>query len=281
MSQPPLAVPQAVNLHLTRACNARCTFCFATFRDVAGSLTTEQRIGVLALLRAAGVSKVTFVGGEPTLLPDLGLLVNAARSLGLTTCVVTNGFRLDALLDRHGAALDWVGLSVDTADEGVQAALGRGRGDHVRRAVRHAERCHDLGIRVKLNTVVTALNVHHDLADLVRAIRPARWKVFQVLPIEGQNDGSVEPLLISAGEFDAFLDRHAHLAAEGFAAVPEGNEAMRGSYAMVDPEGRFFGNATGRHVTSRPILEVGVEAAFSEVGFEEAKFLARGGLYAW
>ena len=119
------------------------------------------------------------------------------------------------------------------------------------------------------------------MSGLVRRMRPERWKVFQVFPITGQNDGKVEELLISREQFQAFVQRHAHLRDEGLAPVVEDNDAMRGSYVMVDPLGRFFGNATGRHVYGEPILEVGVEAALAEVGFEPAKFEARGGRYAW
>ncbi len=69
--------------------------------------------------------------------------------------------------------------------------------------------------------------------------------------------------------------------AEGLGPVAEGNDDMQGSYVMVDPLGRFFGNATGRHVYSAPILEVGVEAALAQVGVSTAKFEARGGRYTW
>jgi len=73
----------------------------------------------------------------------------------------------------------------------------------------------------------------------------------------------------------------AHLAAEGFAPVVEDNDHMRGAYLMIDPVGRFFGNATGQHRYSAPILEVGVGAALAQVGFLADRFVARGGLYAW
>ena len=204
-----------------------------------------------------------------------------AKARGLVTSIVTNGFRLDALLDTHARDLDWVGLSIDSANERIQQALGRGTGSHVADAVRLAERCSALGVRVKLNSVVTALNWHEDLSALVRRVEPERWKVFQVLPMEGQNDGSVERLLITRPQFGTFVERHEPLAAEGFAPVVEDNDAMRGSYIMVDPLGRFFGNATGRHVYSAPILEVGVHAALAQAGFEPSKFEARGGRYPW
>lgn len=277
----PTTQPVAVNFHVNRACNADCRFCFATFRDVPGQARTDEALGVIDALVDAGCEKLNFAGGEPTLRRDLGTLLRHAKARGLVTSLVTNGFRLDALLDDHAEALDWVGLSVDSGDEAVQAALGRGKGGHVARSIRLADRCRDEGVRVKLNSVVTTLTWQEDLSWLVRRVRPERWKVFQVLPMAGQNDGRVEDLLLTDARFQAFVDRHAPLAAEGLAPVVEDNDAMRGSYVMIDPAGRFFGNATGRHVYSAPILEVGVAAALREVGFEPSKFEARGGRYAW
>jgi hypothetical protein len=63
--------------------------------------------------------------------------------------------------------------------------------------------------------------------------------------------------------------------------VVEANDAMRGSYVMVGPLGRFIGNSSGAHVYSRPILEVGVQAALSEVDWSPRKFAERGGTYDW
>ena len=71
----------------------------------------------------------------------------------------------------------------------------------------------------------------------------------QVLPIEGQNDGSVDSLLISTAEFEGWVERHraalARLAAgggtEAVQLVAESNEAMQGSYAMLDATGRCGG----------------------------------------
>ncbi len=275
-----MMLPPAVNFHLYKPCNARCRFCFATFGEVNGHLGLDDARGVIAALREAGAEKLTFVGGEPTLHPHLGELLRHAKQLGLVTCVVTNGARFDTLLDRHAEDLDWVGLSVDSADDATQALLGRGH-DVPARALRQAERAHTLGVRVKLNTVVTSLTWREDMSDYVRRLAPARWKALQVLPVGGQNDGLVDDLLIDAPRFDAFVLRHAHLATEGLAPVAEPNDAMRGSYAMVNPLGQFYGNATGRHVTSAPILDVGVAQALAEVGFVYEKLVARGGVYAW
>lgn len=272
---------ESVNFHLYKPCNDRCTFCFATFRDVEGQVSFQEVCRIIDALRAAGVRKINFVGGEPTLYREIGPTIQHAKSLGLTTSIVTNGARLGRLLERHAAALDWVGLSADSGIEAVQRGLGRGRGNHVERTVAHAHALRGLKIRVKLNSVVTAATWLEDMSDLVRRIGPERWKVFQVLPMKGQNTGSVERLLVSPTQFAAFVERHRYLAVEGFAPVVEDNTAMMGSYAMVDPVGRFFGNATGEHVYSAPILEVGVAAALAQVGFSPSKFAERGGRYPW
>lgn len=271
----------AANFHINRACDSKCTFCFAEFRDPPRQLDEPGGLAVIEMLRRAGVEKLNFAGGEPTLHRSLARYVTHAKSLGMTTSIVTNGFKLDELLDVCADALDWVGLSVDSGDESLQSELGRGHGDHVRRSIAHAERCRSLGVRVKLNMVVTALNVHDDLSGLVRSVRPERWKVFQALLVEGQNDGRVEPLLITSEAFAGFLGRHGHLAAEGFPPVAETNEAMTDSYVMVDPAGRCFGNTNGQQIYSAPLLEVGVEVALAAVGYRSAKLEARGGLYQW
>ena len=42
---------------------------------------------------------------------------------------------------------------------------------------------------------------------------------------------------------------------------------MTGSYLMIDPEGMFFSNVNRKYKYSNPILQVGVDQAFSEIDF--------------
>jgi radical S-adenosyl methionine domain-containing protein 2 len=271
----------AVNYHLIKGCNDRCTFCFATFREVRGHLPLPSARRLLDLLAEAGTSKLNFAGGEPTLHPHLPELIRHAKRLGMTTSIVTNGARLPRVLAEASDALDWVALSIDSADEATQAALGRGTGTHVQRTLGLAARVRAHGPRLKVNTVVTALNDHEDMSALIATLRPERWKVFQVLPVDGQNDGSVEPLLLSRARFEAFVERHRPLESRGIVIVPEDNDAMTDSYAMIDPQGRFYGNTDRRLQVSEPIPEVGVAEALAQAGFQRERLIARGGVYAW
>ncbi|MCB9746563.1 MAG: radical SAM protein [Alphaproteobacteria bacterium] len=284
------SLPPSVNFHLWQPCNMRCRFCFARFTDVRrdvlpkGHLPRDEALR-LARLLGQRFDKVTFAGGEATLCPWLPDLVQAAHEAGATTMLVCNGSLLtDALLDALAPWLDWLTLSVDSPNPETLERIGRrgARGaipleDYARLA--NAARAR--GMRVKLNTVICSENVHERLHSLVRALRPERWKMLRALPIQGQNDGEVEPLLVSDADWQACVARHQDLAAESVAVVPEDNADMTGSYAMIDPAGRFFDNVTGAHRYSAAILEVGLDAAWPEVGFMPERFEERGAVYSW
>ena len=134
---------------------------------------------------------------------------------------------------------------------------------------------------MKLNTVVCKPNLDDDMTKLVLELMPERWKIFEVLPVEGQNDGDVEELLLDSGEFQSWVDRHSFVEDYGIQFVPESNELMRGSYAMLDALGRFYSNAGGGHEYGPSILDVGVLEAWEQNVFIEERFNSRGGIYEW
>ncbi len=280
-----------VNFHLWEPCNMRCRFCFATFQDSTkvrvpkGHMEEQDCIAVVESLARAGFKKINFAGGEPTLCPWLPTLVKTAKERGMTTSIVTNGSKITPqLLDDFDCCLDWAAVSIDTVDPDKLTATGR--------ATRSGPMCADdyLGalellvgrhIRVKVNTVVTALNWEEDLTDFIVRANPERWKLLQVLPVIGQNDGKVGDLTVTAEQFDRYVERNRTVESRGIRVVPESNAMMTGSYIMVDPSGRFFDNTLGQYTYSRPILEVGIEEALKEVIVDPAVFDARGGRYAW
>lgn len=284
------ALPPSVNYHLWASCNMRCRFCFAPFQDVVadvlprGHLPREESLRLVGVL-AARFEKISFAGGEPTLCPWLPELARAAKERGATTMLVTNGSRLEEVIGRLEGALDWVTLSIDSASEQTLVTLGRAvQGKRALPAARYAElaeMARRAGMRLKVNTVVTSLNAREDLSALITTLRPERWKVLRVLPVDGQNSGKVGPLLCTDEDFAGFVRRHRHLEDLGIEMVPEDNGDMRGSYAMVDPAGRFFDNAGGGHRYSAPILREGMDSAWRQVAFSMARFDQRGGRYNW
>mgnify|MGYP001394268411 FL=1 len=287
-----MTLPPAVNWHFWPWCNYGCTFCFATFEDIDRSNSLEKELGfkLLEEMAAEGVEKVTFVGGEPTLCPWLGEYLVKAKSLALTTCIVSNGTGLsEEFLDSWHEYIDWVGISIDASDDrlhyimgrGTKADLAEGRSRHLEAALTAWERCQKLGIRMKLNTVVCKANLDDNMTETVLQLMPERWKAFQVLPIDGQNDGRVENLLISEDEFSEWVERHKGVSNEGINFIPETNELMTGSYVMIDSLGRFYSNIEGEHKYTRSILEIGIKEAWRENQFNEHHFIEREGIYDW
>ena len=272
--------PLSVNWTVTTNCNYNCRYCFARFPEISGrtSLTSQEMCKIPFLLSEAGCKKITFVGGEPLLSPILPSLLRSSHELGLTTMIVTNGsFLTSVFLEENHEHIDWISLSIDSQNENVQQKIGRGEGEHVAYTIKNAQLVKDYGIRLKVNTVVTKLNFQEDMSELIGALEPDRWKVFQVLPICGQNDDSIEELVITEDDFSLFQRTHRHVQC----AVFEDNHTMLGSYLMLSPHGEFFSNVTGKHVYTKSILDVGIGAALAENAWNMRKFIERGGIYAW
>lgn len=269
----------------------RCKFCFAKFQDVRntilpkGHLPKEQAIEVVEQLAEIGFEKITFAGGEPTLCPWLPELIKTAKKAGLTTMIVTNGSNLtDEFLLANKQHLDWIAVSVDSIDPLTNIEIGRAvRGkeplsvEYYKEVIDNVKR---YGYGLKINTVITNRNYSEDLSDLIAYANPKRWKIFQALPIAGQNDDGIDSLKVSQEQFLEFVDKHRYL--ESITnIIPESNYDMKGSYAMVDPAGRFYDNTEGRHNYSLPILEVGARIAIQQVNYDFNKFIERGGIYDW
>ena len=281
----------SVNFHLWKPCNMKCRFCFATFQDFGqevlpkGHLPREGCLSVVEALAGAGFDKINFAGGEPTLCPWLPDLIRRAKEFALTTSIVTNGSRITpGWLDRVGNCLDWAAVSIDTVDPEKLESSGRTTRDGPLSEDDYlgaTDLLKQRGIRLKINTVVSRSNCEEDLTGFIARALPERWKILQVLPVSGQNDGLVDDQLVTPEEFAEYVARNRRVEDLGVAVVPEDNGLMTGSYVMVDPAGRFFDNSAGVHTYSQPINEIGVDAALQEVSVDVGKFLLRSGLYDW
>jgi radical S-adenosyl methionine domain-containing protein 2 len=271
-------IPETVNLHIWPRCNLNCTYCYGRFPDQPGSLPGTTWCAIIDLLASAGVRRVTFSGGEPTLHRDLLDMLHRARQRSIQTSIITNGARLsDAMLTE----LDLVGMNLDSADDAVQARLGRslprGRSyrEHVAAIVRRARR---YGARVKLNTVVTSLNVDEDLSAIILALRPDKWKAMQFVHVPGENDDSATALQVTSSQFNTFIACHRRVGDEGIWFVPETAATIQTTYVMVDPIGRLFQHGPHGHTRSAPLLAVGLAQAMASVGgYDRARFVERGG----
>ena len=80
------------------------------------------------------------------------------------------------------------------------------------------------GVRLKINTVVTQINCDEDLTEFITKAHPERWKLLQVLPVGGQNDGSIPGLAITSEQFNRYVARNRRVEEQGITVVPENND---------------------------------------------------------
>jgi len=240
-------------------------------------------MNIPSILADAGCEKLTFEGGEPFLCPFLEAIVKEAHACGMVTSIISNGSLITySRLQELASCLDWLGLSIDSSNELVEKKLGRGFGNHVSHCMEVATWCRELNIRLKVNTVVTTRNFSEEMVDFILTLRPERWKVFQVLMIQEENDFKARHLQITANQFDFFIEQNRKIEQYGIPLVAETNSDMIGSYIMLLPDGRFFSNHRYRYIFgTKSIFEYGVQEALAEVGWDKKKFYRRGGIYNW
>lgn len=293
--QPPTQL--VLNWHLTEACNYRCQYCYAAWKESArprdlihdpGQTTALLRelyrflhptnhANPLARRMSWSSVRLNLAGGEPLLhAKKLPAIVSQARALGFEVSMISNGASLTReLLDLLAPQLTWLGISIDSSSSETNRAIGRvdRRGKPLNlnnlASALDSVRQFNPGLRLKLNTVVNQANHAEDMSDLLGRFAPQKWKVLRMLPVVNQH------LSISEEQFAAFVLRH-----RAFANIlcPEDNQDMAESYLMVDPHGRFFQNSMivgSGYAYSSPILKVGADAALSQMTFDIERFLAR------
>lgn len=220
--------------------------------------------------------RINFAGGEPLIYREQLLkIAEYCQSKGIRTSLITNASYLLA----HQPDLsnfNIIGISIDALDHESNVAIGR----HDRQgntlsipALQNyltdlKQNQPDLGI--KINTVVNAVNWQQDMNDFIQTIAPYKWKVFKMLPV------ITDQLSVSDDEFQQFLARHEALSTK---IVSEDNSEMTESYLMIDPNGRFYSNAStmisGEYRYSSAINDLGVMTALAEIDFDLGKFRAR------
>lgn len=87
------------NLVLTSRCNRDCAYCFADKTPAVADMTLAAAERILDLALASGLQQVRLLGGEPTLHPDFGAILNAGVRRGLEVLVFSNGLLPPAALE--------------------------------------------------------------------------------------------------------------------------------------------------------------------------------------
>ena len=95
-SYPVAKAEKTLQMFTTNRCNIRCEGCF--YETNIGDEDMSMDVYTQTVEKYKGkIDKVSFIGGEPTLHPNIKDMIKYNQSLGLKTTVYTNGIHLKKL----------------------------------------------------------------------------------------------------------------------------------------------------------------------------------------
>jgi len=206
-----------VFMHILTACNLSCSHCYINPVEHGTEMVAKDNLEKWLTLfyDENKETNVIFLGGEPTMHPDLPHAIQFAKKLGYTSVTVdTNGFLFHDFLARvKPETLDFLSFSLDGPNPEVNDPLrGKGVFDICSKNLRAAVAA---GFNVSLIYTVSRHNINHlrDMAPLL-----AKWGVkrffIQVIGIRGKTakNGS-EKWQLAPGEWLAEIPKAAAEAA--------------------------------------------------------------------
>ena len=189
----------SVLVELTYRCNLDCFFCYNDLGLRGEPLSREEYFRLFADLREMEVMNLSLSGGEPLAHPDFLVLGARARELGFVVRIKSNGHALRGELARR--IRDEIDpFLIETSLHGATAATHdrqtRVPGSFDRLLANIAE-MRSLGLRVKLNSTLTAWN-EGEMAEMF-ALADSLGLSLQVDPeVTPRDDGGREPLQVAA-----------------------------------------------------------------------------------
>lgn len=282
-----LAFLPTINFHIKKECNMKCRHCFAEFKECQEVDFDRAKQIVEQIAQIKSFKKINFSGGEPTLFKGIEGLMEYAKSKGLKTSIVTNGsvlFKNKELRSKIAHATDILALSIDSFDSEINKKIGRVYRnkclsfDDIQNTI-VSIRKENPEIKIKINTVVTKTNCNENLYDYIAQINPVRWKIMRMMPIEGEYDNrESQSLTPTDAEFQEFINKNKPTT--GIETIIEDTNAMKGSYIMIAPDGRFFSNTEGKHKYSvKPIYEADISTLLNSLPMSRQAFYDRKGEY--
>ena len=185
-----------LRISVTDKCNFRCLYCMPEhglqWLPKSEVLSYEEIIGITSRLADAGVSRLRITGGEPTIRPNLEILIAGLRSItGISDIALsTNGVKLTALAQVYrDAGLDRVNMSADSLRRERIAAIARRSFEFD--PVASAGAAEKAGLSpVKINVVVMRGINDDEIVDFARLTLDHPWHVrfIELMPVGGLKD---------------------------------------------------------------------------------------------
>jgi len=190
-----------VFFHILTNCNLKCKHCYINKKQHGKKTlpleTIEAWLKVFASKNKN--ANVIFLGGEPTLHPDLSLAVKKAKALGYNSITVdTNGYLFHEILSKvDPEEIDYFSFSLDGATRKTNDMI-RGKGSY-NNCIAGIKKAISRGFTTSLIYTVSQMNLHEldMMAPLLKDLGVDRFFI-QVIGIRGKSaENSQEKLQVS------------------------------------------------------------------------------------
>lgn len=246
---------------ITTRCNQKCAYCHG-FRNIP-ELSFEENKEVLMKLIRAGVNYITFSGGEALLYPNIVDLLKIARQYGVKSKLITNG-SLIANNEKMREVLDYldtITLSLDTINDDINEQMGRGR-NHFTEIKEVLDILKDKDIRIKINTVVTKLNINYieELGEFLNSnYKINEWRIFRFAPLRELAKENQEKFEITDEQFkstkEIFQKNYKNIGKVNY----RDNDDMESKYNLVTANGDIVRTINKKDVVIGNALKQGVD----------------------
>lgn len=183
-----------VFLHILTACNLSCSHCYINTEQHGTNMLEKQQMEDWIRLFAVREKRtnIIFLGGEPTMHPDLVHGLKIARQCGYDITVDTNGYLFHDFLDRVSVdMLDFLSFSLDGPDPEINDPI---RGEGVfETCTANLKKAVALGFNTSLIYTVSSRNIDH-LHRMAPLLKELGVKTFfiQVIGLRGNSAQQME-----------------------------------------------------------------------------------------
>lgn len=204
-----------VFFHILTKCNLSCSHCYINREQHSSETLSRQTIvdWLNLFYDPEKETNVIFLGGEPTLHPDLADLIKTANGIGYQSATVdTNGYLFHQLLDRIEPTEAVLSFSLDGPDPEINDPI-RGAGsfkvcrDNIEKAVK-------AGFEVSVIYTVSRWNLDYvgEMPDLLHQLGVKRFFI-QVIGLRGKSVAEGDRLQLTPDEWSGVIPGVARIAA--------------------------------------------------------------------
>jgi radical S-adenosyl methionine domain-containing protein 2 len=261
-----------INLHLLESCNYRCKHCFAHFDSTAVLSVHNWKRIIDNITEKTSVLRFNLAGGEPLLYKGIDEVIEYINTKNIQVSIITNGHLLsEERIRKFKGKVSMIGLSIDALQPELLRKIGRcTKSNEILSADNCVSLCksiHENGIQLKINTVVSRLNLHEDFTDFIKTVCPDRWKILKMKRFSANSFDNTE-LEITDNEFNMFCST--------YFSVPHIAEAsLKNSYIMIDARGKLVDNSHESYMVIANLLKEDFKNVFDTMYLDTGLYESR------